>query len=36
MTAGAGAVVVGTALTNLDALVRGFADGIAAERRSTA
>ena len=36
MTAGAGAVVVGTALSNLDALVRGFADGIAAERRSTA
>jgi N-acylglucosamine-6-phosphate 2-epimerase len=33
--AGAGAVVVGTALSNLDALVRSFANGVAAERRST-
>jgi len=34
IAAGAGAVVVGTALSNLDALVRGFANDVAAERRS--
>jgi N-acylglucosamine-6-phosphate 2-epimerase len=36
IAAGAGAVVVGTALSNLDALVRGFANDVAAERRSPA
>jgi N-acylglucosamine-6-phosphate 2-epimerase len=35
IAAGAGAVVVGTALSNLDALVRGFANGVAAGRPST-
>jgi putative N-acetylmannosamine-6-phosphate epimerase len=34
IAAGAGAVVVGTALSNLDALVRSFATGVAGERRS--
>jgi N-acylglucosamine-6-phosphate 2-epimerase len=36
IAAGAGAGVVGTALSNLDALVRGFANDVAAERRSPA
>ncbi len=35
IAAGASAVVVGTALSNLDALVRGFANAVGVEPRST-